>query len=124
MSEEIVDFRKLARAAAKARRSGCVHEWVKRKSGFERCSNCGDHYPCKSLTCEHLDCIEDGIALGLRKGFPRSFSFDVTSLNKGHTNPADDCAGCTFDMENHYWLLVDTDQPAERWILPPGWVLV
>ncbi len=117
----VVDFTKLVREI-KQRKTSCAHSWSTSRGGVERCSACGDHFPCQKYRCHHLDCIERGIDLG-RRGFPRDFPMTITRLSPHHTSDIDDCAGCAVAPEHHFQLSVDPAVDPEDWILPKGWKL-
>lgn len=101
-------------------RERCAHSYVHRGK-IEVCPSCRTEFPCHGCRCLHLDCIIRGIELG-RRGFPRNFPFSVSVLNDHHSGPEDDCAACSVDPDNHYYLRTTSDAP-ETWTLPVGWRL-
>lgn len=116
MVDKLIDMSKMARSAIRLRRRTCSHDWQKRRNGVEVCTGCGDHFPCGGDSCEHLDCIERGVELGRRTGFPRDFSFGLTVLAEHHRS-GDDCPGCAVEPEGHYEYLVTPGEDPETWIL-------
>lgn len=112
---EPTDLGKLARAALRAKRSKCTHARTRLEHGREVCRDCHDRFPCSGDRCEHVDCIERGVELGFRTGFPRSYSHDLIILGHGHRG-GDDCPGCAIAPEDHYEYLVDTSLPPTKWI--------
>lgn len=131
MSEDIIDMR----AAIRAKRKRCDHNYVVQKNGIERCELCRDCFPCAGLKCTHLDCIARAIKLKIRY-FPEDFPVSVYIVAPKHRGPngamtvwfssdpnsgCDDCAACAINPEDHFTLLVDIAEGYEKWILPPGW---
>lgn len=106
-------------AAIRRKRSRCAHKNAKvERSGRERCIDCGDAYPCAGDKCFHLDCIEQRHALGIRKGFPRDYPYELRVLGDRHGGHPDDCAACSVAPEDHFEYMVDPAVTPERWILP------
>lgn len=62
----------------RARRASCEHRtnpklWTikgRASAAHEVCSKCGERFPCARNDCEHFDCAERQIDLGLRIDFP------------------------------------------------------
>ncbi len=101
----------------KKRRSKCEHKNFKvERDGRERCLDCRDAFPCGGDKCTHLDCIEQGFALKLRGGFPRSFPYPLVTLGWRHTTPSEDCAACSVALEEHFEYMVDPSVKPEQWI--------
>jgi len=103
---EIVDFRKLARKAARERRSTCDHAWVRRRSGVEKCGACGDQFPCKQPTCFHVDCWVRRLNLGLVEFYPIEYA--VPSMRIGDGEIYD-----TTDDDPLEWVLPTADTKVE-----------
>lgn len=119
VDEEPVDIGKAARAAVRRKRAVCEHKYIKiqPKTGREICTACGDGFPCTGDNCHHMDCIERGYELGLRKGFPRDMPYSIMSINKdgGHRH-GDDCPGCAVYPDKHYDYNITSYEPPETWI--------
>jgi hypothetical protein len=68
-----LDLSRIGRSAAARRRTQarrCEHTWKAKRSGVERCTSCGDFYPCNRL-CDHFDCNGRRMQLGLITEWPR-----------------------------------------------------
>jgi len=84
------DLRAELRERKRDGRTECSHLYRPTRTKYERCENCGDHFPCKKI-CTHLDCGEARMELGL------DFDFSDAVYEAFTMQVYDEVGRCIFD---------------------------
>jgi len=108
MTEKIVNLTRMARKAARALRTSCKHTWVKKRSGVERCSDCGDQFPCRK-NCWHVDCWVRRLNLGWVEHYPIEWANRSMRISDGKGGYVYD----TLDDDPAEWTLPTRDTKVE-----------
>lgn len=86
--DSVRDVTAISRKLRRAAKTTCPHSWreqtkrIRSKAHLiEVCTKCDETFPCRDVDCDHFDCAELQIDMGLRKRFPNHSTLLYSSAN-------------------------------------------